>query len=629
MKKLLSLLCALTAFSVCFTAYDVKAEGSVPVDVDESVYEIFKSNWFDRDSDGIITADEVAQANSIRFNLDDVSDLSWMEMLKNCNFIEFEGGKADDFSVLSKLPKLRYMLMESVQTDDISFIKDLSLVQCVLEDMDNISLEQRLDVVKWEDYTIEQGYTKDIGIYPIGLFKDYSTEITLSENSGLHILRDRANNSGTVFETYASEPCSAEYTAKIDGKEVHTGKIEVTPLQYISPQLSENATNPKIYDSFYYGRYNVIVDNEILYGIKGDTYYKADENVKSFSRAYEKNQSGDYIYTDLVLKNDGTLILNEIPVENLKFKSIQKGSAIADDGTLYEIYPDGDNAVAVKVDENCAEVVYPGNYYLDSNGEIIWYDIKYSGSKPVAVKTATGMKNPEFIKYDLFLEGETLWKCKTYPSFSKTKVSDNVEWVGYELTDRGYMDYVYRTTDGKCYMLWDGKEVNIIPTAPVDNSELFHDDGTFYIHAYDSKYGDGADLLIRWIITNDDVLTINLAEQHFAISDVKEVIGAEYVEEQDKGYAWFIRNDGSIWRYCFETQESVRMSEESTQTIVSGDANGDGAFNISDAVTLQNWLLSVYDTELINWKAVDLNDDGEINVFDLCMMKRMLCDTQK
>ncbi|MCQ2460285.1 MAG: dockerin type I repeat-containing protein, partial [Ruminococcus sp.] len=164
---------------------------------------------------------------------------------------------------------------------------------------------------------------------------------------------------------------------------------------------------------------------------------------------------------------------------------------------------------------------------------------------------------------------------------------------------------------------------------PVDNSELFHDDGTFYIHAYDSKYGDGADLLIRWIITNDDVLTINLAEQHFAISDVKEVIGAEYVEEQDKGYAWFIRNDGSIWRYCFETQESVRMSEESTQTIVSGDANGDGAFNISDAVTLQNWLLSVSDTELINWKAVDLNDDGEINVFDLCMMKRMLCDTQK
>lgn len=61
-------------------------------------------------------------------------------------------------------------------------------------------------------------------------------------------------------------------------------------LQYIPPQLSENATNPKVYDSFYYGKYNVIVDNESLYGIKGDTYYKADENVKSFSRVYEKTE---------------------------------------------------------------------------------------------------------------------------------------------------------------------------------------------------------------------------------------------------------------------------------------------------------------------------------------------------
>jgi len=228
------------------------------------------------------------------------------------------------------------------------------------------------------------------------------------------------------------------------------------------------------------------------------------------------------------------------------------------------------------------------------------------------------------VKYDLFLESETLWKCKTYPSFSKTKVADNVEWVGYELTDRGYMDYVYRTTDGKCYMLWDGKEVEIIPTTTIDNGELFHDDGSFYIHAYDSKFGDGGDLLIRWIITNDDVLTINLAGQHFAISDVKEVIGAEYVEEQDKGYAWFIRKDGSVWRYCFETQESVRMSEESIHETVSGDINADGTFTVSDVVMLQKWLIGASNASLSNWKNADLCRDGQLDVFDLCMMKRML-----
>lgn len=624
MKKLFSLFCTLALCSPCLAVYDVKAESVVPVNVDESVYAVFKNNYFDRDSDGIITVEEVEQANGIRFNLDDVSDLSWMEMLKNCNFIDFEGGKAEDFSVLTKLPKLKYIYMESVQIDDISFIKDLSLVQCVLDDMDNISLEQRLDVVKWEDYTIEQGYTENIGIYPIGLFENYSTQITLSDNNALHILRDRSNNSGTVIETYASQPCSATYTVAIDGNEIHTGNIEVTPIQYISPELNGITTNPKVYDSFYYGKYNVVVDNEILYGIKGDTYYKADVNVKSFSRTYEKNQSGEYVYIDLVLKNDGTLILNGIPVEDLKFESIQKGSAIATDGTLYEIYPDADGAATVKVGENCAEVVYPGMYYLNSEGEIIWYDIKFSGGKPTGVHTATGMMNAELVKYDLFLESETLWKCKTYPSFSKTKVADNVEWVGYELTDRGYMDYVYRTTDGKCYMLWDGKEVEIIPTTTIDNGDLFHDDGSFYIHAYDSKFGDGGDLLIRWIITNDDVLTINLAGQHFAISDVKEVIGAEYVEEQDKGYAWFIRKDGSVWRYCFETQESVRMSEESIHETVSGDINADGTFTVSDVVMLQKWLIGASNASLSNWKAADLCKDGQINVFDLCMMKRML-----
>lgn len=56
----------------------------------------------------------------------------------------------------------------------------------------------------------------------------------------------------------------------------------------------------------------------------------------------------------------------------------------------------------------------------------------------------------------------------------------------------------------------------------------------------------------------------------------------------------------------------------------SGDCNSDGVFNISDVVTLQKWLLAVPDVKLTNWKAADLNENGTINVFDLCMMKRLL-----
>lgn len=57
---------------------------------------------------------------------------------------------------------------------------------------------------------------------------------------------------------------------------------------------------------------------------------------------------------------------------------------------------------------------------------------------------------------------------------------------------------------------------------------------------------------------------------------------------------------------------------------IEGDVNNDGAFNVSDVVLLQKWLLAVPDTHLANWKAADLCEDDILNVFDLCLMKRKL-----
>ena len=60
------------------------------------------------------------------------------------------------------------------------------------------------------------------------------------------------------------------------------------------------------------------------------------------------------------------------------------------------------------------------------------------------------------------------------------------------------------------------------------------------------------------------------------------------------------------------------------QEILSGDVNGDGAFSVSDVILLQKWLLVVPDTHLENWKAADFYADDNLNVFDLCLMKRAL-----
>lgn len=57
---------------------------------------------------------------------------------------------------------------------------------------------------------------------------------------------------------------------------------------------------------------------------------------------------------------------------------------------------------------------------------------------------------------------------------------------------------------------------------------------------------------------------------------------------------------------------------------IAGDVNADGAFSMADAVMLQKWLLGVPDVKLYNWKSADLFEDGVLDVYDLCLMKREL-----
>ena len=55
-----------------------------------------------------------------------------------------------------------------------------------------------------------------------------------------------------------------------------------------------------------------------------------------------------------------------------------------------------------------------------------------------------------------------------------------------------------------------------------------------------------------------------------------------------------------------------------------GDINFDGYFNVSDVVLLQKWLLGMSNTELANWKAADLCEDGKLDVFDMIEMRKLL-----
>ena len=55
-----------------------------------------------------------------------------------------------------------------------------------------------------------------------------------------------------------------------------------------------------------------------------------------------------------------------------------------------------------------------------------------------------------------------------------------------------------------------------------------------------------------------------------------------------------------------------------------GDINNDGILSISDAVVLQKWLLNKPDASISDWKLADFNNDSQLDVFDLCLMKEEL-----
>ncbi len=60
------------------------------------------------------------------------------------------------------------------------------------------------------------------------------------------------------------------------------------------------------------------------------------------------------------------------------------------------------------------------------------------------------------------------------------------------------------------------------------------------------------------------------------------------------------------------------------RTDVSGDVNADGKFTVADVVMLQKWLICSPDVALRDWQTGDLCEDGRIDAFDLCIMKREL-----
>ena len=84
----------------------------------------------------------------------------------------------------------------------------------------------------------------------------------------------------------------------------------------------------------------------------------------------------------------------------------------------------------------------------------------------------------------------------------------------------------------------------------------------------------------------------------------------------------FKMTDEELGKQLLEIRD--KYFKKDTPDTISGDVNKDGKFTVADAVMLGSWILQRSDAELADWESGDISTDGIIDIFDLCLMKKML-----
>ena len=108
-------------------------------------------------------------------------------------------------------------------------------------------------------------------------------------------------------------------------------------------------------------------------------------------------------------------------------------------------------------------------------------------------------------------------------------------------------------------------------------------------------------------------------------SDNADPTGSDVISNVRYGGVIYGYRGSTAQAYAEKHKFSFKEIEE-TAVRVKGDVNGDGEFSISDVVLFQKWLLAVPDTELADWKSADLCEDDDLDVFDLCLMRKALLE---
>lgn len=636
MKKTISFIAALTVLLSCSSMTAFADTSPVPADIPSAAYKQLLSNQrADKNNDGIITEEEFSSVSSISLDMDGIDSVEFLTRLEAPRAITLSGGSISDLSPLKKIKGLDTLALSKMKNvTDISFAKEMGLKTFILGSMPQITDEQKIAVYTFHDADVYIGDTALAGASPVGMFgtANESVEIIGEPNADFS---NKTTTTGSAGYVIGKMKGSAEYAVKVNDKEIHRGTIKVSASEPTVLDSDSTQSMQMIMDSAYYSAELVLKDNT-LYKLANGSKEKVDENVTDMNSTYYDQGKFDYVRIETFLYKDGTIKVNgkdPANAEGLTFTVIYNGYCVTDSGDVYRIYRDDE--------EYRLELLYSGfgrfmsNYYFESDkGEIIYiYSILNENNSYSYKALETGIMNVTSYSYNYFVDSNNvMWYIDTFDKDvpKVTKRAENIKFIGTKYVDEEHGNkFVRITTDGKAYLTDSDIEVTL--TEKTNNDKYIKDMG--FIRPF-SPPKDGPSvkgiqfigpMTYDYCISYDGTLFLNYKGDHTSAADVRSIVTLLTDEETDKEYLLLRKTDDTLWYYSLDDKVFSSVFAESSQPAkVKGDVNSDGVFSVADAVLLQKWLLAVPDTKLADCNAADLCEDNSLDVFDLCVMKKML-----
>ena len=633
MKKLLSLAAAVSMLTnMPFTFAKAEDSAAVPVKLDKAVYDqLIEYCFADENLDGIVTEEEFKKTVFGSFDLENISDLSFLKEMKKLECLDLRGGDFTDLSFLAEMDSIRELYLTGVPITDISFAKDMDLRRMHISDMDQITDQQKIDIIKWtDDVTVEKNFEAIVGGSPIGLFLGQDVNIEISGDSALNLRKSK----DTACAVFGYKEGESAYTVTYNGKELHSGKITVVgstpedpPLTGKDPVSITSVVEKPGLEDFpeyilsYTGGNAVISDNKLY------KYHHMDSFIMQYDDIVTAAQDaisidGSSLYRNLVIKTDGSIYFgdNKVNHNGSGIVDIQNQCMISEDNKLYGLtYSDGEFSTRLITDDFKGFIENPNKFgttvYKDNSGEMIDLEGNFH----------TGIMNVKSSFGNYYIdENDVLWK---YSSKSAEIIAENVESVGYHYyldsksynSDHTSYDDVYITFDGKAHLADNGKVVEL-----KDNPTYYKDSDFFYL-GLNIIRGDRMNVIKNYIITDDNVLTLNLLGQTKSITHVKRYLFNYINEEQDKVSVYFTRTDDTLWRYSTEDGKFAQVDLSSIGTEIKGDVNKDGNTDENDLICLNDFLLCK--TKSLAGSG-DINEDGKINSFDIAALRNIIAENK-